>query len=279
MQDALRRLGVDVVDIYGIDAFVPADLLFVHYDRSLVPEAITRFAFKYPRHINAYATDIRKHLYADGLLTRESRYKGPVIVKSTLNYGGQPEANARTLLARVHQRAGRLVGLRNVPLMRSKNDYRIFDDIRDVPGNYFSEHYVVQKFLPESDGEKNILREYIFLGDYHFENVERSSRLIINEDEHVSCGPFEPHERLLDMRRKLKLDYGKIDYTMIDGQPFIFDANKTLGLGNFTETTHIDDGYSGMLDLFALEIVRLLDEGEFNGYDLDPVLSDLRQAS
>jgi aryl-alcohol dehydrogenase-like predicted oxidoreductase len=40
IQDALRRLGVDVVDIYGIDAFVPADLLFVHYDRSLVPEAI-----------------------------------------------------------------------------------------------------------------------------------------------------------------------------------------------------------------------------------------------
>jgi len=279
IQDMLRNFGVEVIHLYGTDTFVPADLLFVHYDRSVVPAAVTRFAQRYPLHVNAHARDIRKHTYVDGLLSHDSLYEGPVIVKSTLNYGGEPELNARSLLERVQQRAGRLAGLKNAPLMRTKKDYRVFDHIREVPGHYFSRHYVVQKFLPETDGEKNVLREYIFLGNYHFENIERSTDLIINEDENVSCLPFQPHARLLHMRNRLKLDYGKIDYTMIDGKPFIFDANKTLGLGEFHASTRFGDNYSGMLSLFALEIIRILNDPGIKAHGPDASWSALRTAS
>lgn len=268
IEDALKRLGVDVVHLYGTDEFVPADLLFVHYDRSVVPPHIARFAKKYRRRINADARDIRKHTYADGLLTRHSTYDGRVIVKSTLNYGGQPEINSRSLLTRIRQKASRLAGLQDTPLIHSKQDYQIFERLSDVPAPYFSQHHVVQKLLPEWDGEKNVLREYIFFGDIHFENIERSSDLIITEDENVSCRPFVPHPRLLEMREKLHLDYGKLDYTMIDGEPFIFDANKTLGLGEFVDTNSASTEYISMLHAFALEIVRIVNDQEFRTYDI-----------
>jgi hypothetical protein len=135
IEDALTRLGVEVVNLYGTDEFVPADLLFVHYDRSVVPAHVSSFARKYQRRINADAIDIRKHTYADGLLTRDSAYDGRVIVKSTLNYGGQPETNSRSLLTRIRQRATRLAGLGSAPLIHSKQDYKIFEHLSDVPAS------------------------------------------------------------------------------------------------------------------------------------------------
>ncbi|MEZ6001460.1 hypothetical protein [Hyphomonas sp.] len=276
IEDALKQLGVDIVDLYGTDKFVPADLLFVHYDRSVVPTHVERFARQYRRRINAGARDIRKHTYADGLLAPDSPYEGRVIVKSTLNYGGQPEESSRSLLTRIRNKASRLAGLRDAPLIHSKQGYRIYERLSDVPAAYFSHHHVVQKLQPEWDGEKNILREYIFLGNNHFENIERSSDLIITEDENVSCHPFNPHPRLLEMRRKLKLDYGKLDYTMIDGEPFIFDANKTLGLGEYVDQDASSTEYVSMLHAFALEIVRILNDPEFRSYDLTRLHGALR---
>jgi hypothetical protein len=113
----------------------------------------------------------------------------------------------------------------------------------------------VQKFLPEKDGDKNILREYFFLGDVHYENIERSSSEIIDEDEHLSCRPFTPHPRLLETRHKLGLDFGKIDYVMVEGQPFIFDANKTPGLG---QGDYFNRHNRHMLRNFAEELRQII---------------------
>lgn len=128
-----------------------------------------------------------------------------------------------------------------------------------MPAGYFSAGNVVQKLMLEKQDGKNVLREYIFLGDLHFENIELSASEIITEDEHVSCLPFTPHPRLLDMRRRLKLDYGKIDYVLVDGVPFIFDANKTLGLGEKSGTPEFGEGMHQMLRAFSGEICRMLD--------------------
>ncbi len=59
-------------------------------------------------------------------------------------------------------------------------------------------------------------------------------------------------------RRKLGLDYGKIDYTLIDGAPFIFDANKTLGLGEYGDSEWLADDVAIMLRAFADEVFRLV---------------------
>jgi hypothetical protein len=110
----------------------------------------------------------------------------------------------------------------------------------------------------EKDGEKNLLREYMFLGNLHYENIERSSAEIITEDEHISCEPFVPHPRLLRLRRQLNLGYGKIDYVMVDGEPFIFDANKTIGMGSKGGSEGFGEGLRVMLKAFAEEINRSL---------------------
>jgi hypothetical protein len=278
IEDALNRLGVEVVHLYDTDTTVPADLLLVHYDRSVVPEEVVKFSRKYRRQINSGALDIRKHLYADGLLNRKSIYNGPVIVKSTLNYGGQPESNSSSLAMRIRKRAERMLGLSSTALIRSKDEYRIYDSVRDVPKRHFSDHHVVQKLMPERDGDKNVLREYVFFGNIHYENIERSANLIITEDEHVSCKHFNPHPRLLEMRQKLNLDYGKLDYTMIDGEPFIFDANKTLGLGDVIDKEVAgNEEYTSMLHAFALEIVRIVNDPEFRTYDLSSLQGVVRE--
>ena len=161
---------------------------------------------------------------------------------------------ARRLLNRIASRLER----QSKYAIRSKEDYRIYPTLSDVPRHFFRNDFVVQKFMTETDGEQFVLREYIFLGDLHYENIERSDKLIITEDEHVSCEPFAPHPRLLATRRRLGLDYGKIDYTLIDGEPFIFDANKTLGLGEYGDTNWLADDVAGMLRAFAEEVFRLL---------------------
>ena len=262
IEDALTAMGVEIVHINKATGYVPADAVFVHIDQSIISPEARALALRYPASINAYATDIRKFRYIDGLLGRDDTWDAPVIVKSNLNYAGMPERNAarqegpiaRRLLNRVANRLRR----QSKYAIQSKEDYRIYPTLSDVPRHYFRNDYVVQKFMAESDGEKNLLREYIFLGDLHYQNIERSDQLIITEDEHVSCEPFEPHPHLLATRRRLGLDYGKIDFTLIDGEPFIFDANKTLGLGEFGDTAWLADDVSNMLRAFAGEVFRLV---------------------
>lgn len=261
--DNLSELGVEVIHLYGTGRFVPADAVFVHVDRSVVPRDVVRFAARYPRQINPLALDIRKRSFADGLLKAGDSYGGPVIVKSDLNYGGAPEFADLSLAERALAKAGRMLTRQPDIRILTKADYRVFPSLSDVPQGYFGAGNVVQKLMLEKDGEKNLLREYMFLGNRHFENVERSAGAIITEDEHVSCHPFEPHPRLLNMRRRLKLDYGKIDYVMIDGEPFIFDANKTMGLGDKAGTEDFGEGNRAMLRAFADEVLRILNDPDY----------------
>jgi hypothetical protein len=246
-----RHMGVEVIQLYGMSTFVEADLAFVHVDRSLVPEDYIAFARRYPRAVNAGATDIRKRGYADGVLDSASAYAGPVIVKTDLNYAGAPERQAVSPEAR-HTLSARLERLRPRPLrpIRSKADYFLAPSLKQVPKRYFAHEHIVQEFRPERDGEDFLLREYIFLGDIHYENVERSRRPIFEEDRHVSLRRFTPHPKLVAVRDRLGLDYGKIDYSMIDGEPFVFDANKTLGRGA-DDSEAVDD----MLRLMASRLV------------------------
>ena len=250
----LRDLGVEVVHLYSPHRFVPADAILVHVDLSVVPDNVASFAAKYPIQINAGARDIRKTSFADGLLERWNTYDAPVIVKSDLNYGGLPELQSRSLANRALEKALRLLSRRPAPKVLNKSDYRVYPTLADVPGELFAEGTVVQKFLTEKDGDRNLLREYIFLGNLHYQNIERSTQAIISEDEHVSCEPFVPHPRLMNLRQRLKLDYGKIDYVMVNDEPFIFDANKTMGLGEKLGTADFGVGVHRMLKAFAAEI-------------------------
>ena len=71
---------------------MPADLVLLHVNLSVVPDEYLELASRYPIVVNGKAKDIRKSTYSTLRVTRDDPYAGPVIVKSNLNYAGVPEA-------------------------------------------------------------------------------------------------------------------------------------------------------------------------------------------
>ncbi|MDA1067587.1 MAG: hypothetical protein O3C43_13910 [Verrucomicrobia bacterium] len=85
------KAGADIEDLFGTDTFVPADLVIVHVDLSVVPTEYQKFAARYPSQINANIFDIRKSKVCKHLLSQEDVYNEPVIVKTDLNFAGIPD--------------------------------------------------------------------------------------------------------------------------------------------------------------------------------------------
>src|SRR6266513_2050358 len=83
--------GNQVRYLFGTRKFVPADLLLIHVDLSVVPDEYLEFASRYPIALNRAAKDIRKSQVSTNLVRQGDSYLGRVIVKSDLNYGGFPE--------------------------------------------------------------------------------------------------------------------------------------------------------------------------------------------
>ena len=86
-----REDGLEVVYLYGIERFVPADLVLVHVDLTVVPESYLEFAARYPIVLNGRVQDIRKTVTSRYLVQPGDDWDGPVIVKSDLNCGGAAE--------------------------------------------------------------------------------------------------------------------------------------------------------------------------------------------
>lgn len=233
-----REKGCEVTDLRGTKKVVPADLIVVHVDRSVVDPVYLEFAARYPRAFNAGVSDIRKRCYCEGLVVPGDGYEGPVIVKSDLNHGGKPEHNARKfrLGRKVFQKGWRMAekGLPQLvppPAIVSKKQYRIYASAAKVPPVRFrDDRVVVQRFLPEMSGGRYLLRKYLFCGDAYLLQAELSEHPIISggTDAPVLAHKEVPGE-VLAFRERMKLDYGKIDYGVCGGRVVIYDCNKTMG--------------------------------------------------
>lgn len=245
MRQIWEEAGAQVVDIIGVDNHIPADLLILHVDLTQVPKSYIEFASLYPRTVNLGAVDIRKRTFCRHLLTASDSYKGPVLVKTNRNYAGIPELNdSHYFRSRLQQyRLGRLsirkyrslmrAILKNPPIM-AKSDYRIFDHFSEIPKCYLDSRYVVQKFLPEISGDRYILREYYFFNDCEVINKETGHDPVFTHGDQIEYGRGVPASEVIELRSKLNLEYGKIDYAMNNGVPIIYDANKTIGLTSTT---------------------------------------------
>jgi hypothetical protein len=77
--------------LFGTRKFVPADLLLVHVDLSVVPDEYLEFAGRYPIALNSGVKDIRKSQISTNLVKQGDAYSGKVIVKTNLNFEGSPE--------------------------------------------------------------------------------------------------------------------------------------------------------------------------------------------
>ena len=235
-----RQWGHDVRFIYGVRRAEPADLLFVHVDLSVVPEEYLEFASRYPLTINGAAADIRKSRISMNIVAAGDGWRGPVIVKSDLNYAGLPETiRVRSRLEQRWPLWGRL--RRKLPVrIRSRfepanpfagpEDYRIYEDVSRVPAAHArDERLLIERFLPELEDGLYHTRVYQFLGN-RWVCVRMGSRSpIVKAHNSVRVERVEPHKHVIEWRERLRLDYGKFDYVVVNGKPILLDANKTIG--------------------------------------------------
>jgi hypothetical protein len=238
LADYWREDGHEVFFLHGTKRFVPADLLFVHVDLSVVPDFYLSFAARYPVVVNGSVKDIRKKTFSRGLLRRGDSWQGPVIVKTNNNYAGKPERKHKAYGGITEAIRRILRGARNRldlewldPAIKKPTDYRTYDHLQDVPRLYFYHpELVIQKFMPERENSLYCLRWMLFLGDRVSCVRLKSKQRIVNigSTENIEWN-IEPHPKLLALRDQLRVDYGKFDYVVIDGQAVLLDINKTVG--------------------------------------------------
>ncbi|MCE0482728.1 MAG: hypothetical protein LV479_00655 [Methylacidiphilales bacterium] len=225
--------GIKVHHLIGIKTCVPADLLFLHVNLSVVPGEYLQFARRYPRAVNLHARDIRKRSFSSLVLSSDSDYQGEVIVKTDLNYGGVPETylhpNPFFRLASRWQMLRRMI-LHPTRNWREDAVYPVYRSIREVPAACWrNRHWLVEKFIPERLDGHYVIRNYKFLGNRENTLLLVSEKPFIREDALISISPVENEPALQELRRKLRLDFGKFDYVLVDGTPVLIDINKTMG--------------------------------------------------
>jgi hypothetical protein len=156
---------------------------------------------------------------ATNLLRHGDAYDGAAIVKSNYNFGGIPEA--------------RLAGQPR-PVV---DQYRVYARFRDVPAALFArEDLVVQKFEAERDGALYCVRYLAVMGRYrHCIRLRSRSHLVKGDNYLPDVEAIDPHPEILAAREKLGLDYGKMDYVVVDGRAILLDVNKTVGIGMMSD--------------------------------------------
>lgn len=254
LADQWRAAGIEVIELSGTRRFVEADLLFLNLSRPIVPEEYTRFAAQYPVTFNAGAGDLRKHLYSDGLLQAGAAYKGAVIVKADHGgYSSQPAPERASLLRR-------LTGFNRAAAPREAivtENYRIYASIQDVPAEKFTPGHIVQKFLPEESGGRYVLRQYHFLGNEHFLSLQTSGAAIIRTSIPQSLEEWTPPQELLDLRERLGLDYGRIDFVEFQGKPFVISISRSPVLPMSKEPGFVPPAYIRLAETLAEAMVNL----------------------
>jgi hypothetical protein len=220
-----RAAGHDV-SIHSSPGRLPrSNVTILHVDRTVVPGEYLEAARNAELTINLSTVDISKRRYSRQLVRAATEWEGAVFVKTNLNCAGLPEAHARTLLDRA---LNRLSPKPRFPRKPEDHAYRVFERSSDVPRDVWSNpDLVVEKFLPEQDESGYYLRTWIFFGDRECCNRVRSASPIVKGHEVSDRTPVPVPDALRSWRRELGFDYGKFDFVIHEGNPVLFDANRT----------------------------------------------------
>ena len=229
-----REDGHEVIYIYGTKHFIPADVVIVHVDLSVVPDEYLEFAKQYPVALNAGIKDIRKSVISEQNLNKDDIWSGSVIVKSNNNCAGIPERIRNSKSGRVGKRIMRLMN--RLPgkwflFPLTSNDYKIFDNLSQVPKSFFyRSDIVVQKFTPEIDDGLYCVRNMTFIGDHVVCTRLKSNHPVVKGGNSVEIeNGIKVHPDMLQLQYEMGFDYGKFDYVEVDGKAILLDANKTVG--------------------------------------------------
>lgn len=207
-----------------------ADIGILHVDTTRVPAGCLPDNPLGRPILNARVLDISKRRISDNILSRDSDYAGPVVIKTDANCFGTREAkqlsfwNPRRLRRKLTkilpwQAAGEL----------PRSVYPILDGIAEVPDWVWRrEDLVVERFLPEVEDGEYVLRSWLFLGNQDYvvkvycpDPIVKAHRA--SHHEYLDSVP----DSLRARRAQLDIDFGKFDYVMVNGEAVLLDANKT----------------------------------------------------
>ena len=168
-----RERGLQVSFVYGTRERPEADLLIPHVDLTRTPPQYADYVRSFPNAINRDVTDISKRRISAQLLRGDEDYDGPVIVKTDCNSGGGHEyrlaMRRHPVLARVRRRAAPVAECvlgRRLAWRSELRDYPVYGSLAQVPAGAFANPaLVVEKFLPEREGDRYFVRHYLCLGD------------------------------------------------------------------------------------------------------------------
>lgn len=242
-----KAMGIDVqLQVWNSEP-VHADLVIPQIDLSVLGREYDPLLTSPSPVVNRAVVDIQKSSFSRNLVSLDDDYQGPVIIKTDANAGGFSEKRERRkvpLGRRFIEGAGRVSlkvanTLRTLsldPLVRTETirakDYPVFPSKAEVPrGVFLNPYLIVERFLPEREGEDYFLRSYSFFGDKGLSVRTRSGSPVIkgatgSELEVVSDDPA-----ILAERKRLGFDYGKFDYVVHEGTAVLIDVNYTPTFG------------------------------------------------
>lgn len=213
----------------GACRLLQADLGILHIDRTRLLEQWLPVRQPSVRMLNGGVLDISKRRVSKNLLSPESDYQGPVIIKTDANCAGLPEMAASPWWKkRLHRLLTHYLPWRWTRQLAC-GSYPVLARLACVPRWVWQRpDLVVEKFLPEREGDEYALRIWCFFGKQEY-GVRMFSRLPfvklkgITRHEYIDSVP----DSLRQTRAAMGMDFGKIDYVMVNGEAVLLDANKT----------------------------------------------------
>lgn len=231
LSDVWTRHGLTVRVAAPQERDEPGDIAILHIDRTVIDHSLLDATSRYARVVNCAATDISKRVVSSQLVRRDDDYDGPVIIKTNANCGGLSDREpsySRRFVGPMRRRWDRRAPYALTGVF-SYGDYPILPRKSQVRSRVWEdERLVVERFLPERQGSKYIVRTWVFLGDHEICRVTRSDRPVVKSgyaSDITNLGDVP--EELRRERDRLGLDYGKMDYVIHDGSAVLLDANTT----------------------------------------------------
>jgi len=220
--EALESMGYETSVSSGLDP-PEGDVALMHVDCTRIPQPYLDLAERFALTLNAGTADISKRRVSRILVSPGDGWRGPVIVKSDINCGGEPE-----LRLNAHARAAGKA--EPFPGLAAPAPYAVLDGVDAVPEHVWrDETLVVERFLPELDPDGFVLRTWVFAGTRERCTRHVSSERIVKAAGMVSRSPAQVPDAIRAERERLGFDYGKFDFVIHDGQPILLDANRTPG--------------------------------------------------
>jgi len=234
----------------GPAARLDADTGIMHVDRTVVPDQCLPDNPRGHPLLNGSILNISKRRISSNLVNMDSDYSGPVIIKTDANSSGWPERAARTnwIQRRFNYILRRAVSWRLSRELLSSN-YPVVNNLSHVPGWVWKRSdLVVEKFMPEVDGEQFVLRVWVFFGDQEYGARMLSRNPVVKvrgatRYEYIDGVP----ETLRAVRRELAMDFGKFDYVMVGGEAVLLDVNKTPIVSRNTHLQRLASGLAAYM--------------------------------